>query len=271
MGRAGEHERAAGYFQQALELRPGSAVNHSYLGLERYQAGDLDGAIAAFRRSVELDPDAPDLWSSLGAAYLAAGRNPEASAAFERSLMIRPSAAVLSNYAELKQQQGDYPAAVTLLRRALELEPGRPLIWGNLGDALQGDPVTVPQAADAYAEAARLALEYLAIRSDDASMSAAAGWYLANSGRQAEALAMVARSEELGAGRAEVGMFNAQTLAVLGDRAGARRWIGIARESGVPESRIRALPRLVDVLDETGAPPGPDPEAARPGPATTGG
>lgn len=247
----GEHRHAAEYFRQALELSPGEPTIHGFLGLERYQAGDLDGAIAAFQRSVELDPDNADLWSSLGGVYLAAGKNREAAVAFERSLAIRPTAAVLSNYAEIRKQQKDYAAAVTLLRRALELEPSHPVFWGNLGDALQGDPLTASQAPDAYARAARLAGEFLAISPDDPIMTAARGWYLANSGERRQALEMVERARRLGTGSAEVGLLNAMTMAAVDDHAAAREWIEMARGAGMPESRIRAEPILMEVLQGT--------------------
>lgn len=246
----GEHERAAAYFHEAIEISPGNASIHGFLGLEQYRAGNLDGAITAFRRAVELEPGSAELWSSLGGVYLAAGLNREAALAFERSLAIRPTAAVLSNYAEIKQQHGDYAAAVTLLRRALELDSGNPVFWGNLGDALLGDPVTAGQAPDAHAKAARLAGEYLEINPDDATMAAATGWYLVNSGQRERALEMVERAGRLGAGRAEVGVMNAKTMAALGDNAAALHWIGVARRSGVPESRIRADPGLRRVLED---------------------
>lgn len=249
----GEHDQAAAYFQQALELSPGNATIHGFLGLEHYRAGSLEEAIEAFKRSVELRPGDAALWSSLGGVYLAAGRNREAATAFERSLVIQPTAAVLSNYAELKLQQQDYPAAVTLLRRALELESGQPLIWGNLGDALLADPATAAQARDAYAQAARRAGEYLEINPDDPTMIAARAWYLVNLGEHRQALALVQRSAGLDTGRAEVGMFNARTMAAAGDRAAALRWIQVARDSGVPESRIRTEPHLADILESSGA------------------
>lgn len=268
----GEHGRAAEYFREALELSPGDGRIYGFLGLERYRAGDVDGAIEAFRRSVELDPGVADLWSSLGGVYLAAGRNPEAQSAFERSLAIRPTAAVLNNYAEIKRQEGDYSAAVTLLRRALELEPTRTLVWGNLGDALRADPLTADQAPAAYAEAARLVGEYLAINPGDATMTAAHGWYLVNIGERARALEMVDRSGRLGAARAEVGLLNAMTMAAAGDRAAARRWVEVARASGVPESRIRAEPVLAGVLEGQGEEESQEgPEPAHPGRASTGG
>ena len=245
----GEHERAAAYFGEALALSPGSGVIHGRLGVEHYLAGNLQASIESFRRSVELRPDDAVLWSSLGGVYLAAGENKEAETAFERSLSIRPTAAVLTNYAELQSQQGDLRAAVTLLRRALELDASDPLIWGGLGDALLADPVTAPQARDAYAQAARIAGDYLEINRGDATMTAAHGWYLANLGERARALERVQRSAGLGAGRAEVAVFNAQTMAAVGDLPAALHWLEVARDSGVPESRIRATPLLARIVE----------------------
>lgn len=251
----GDHQRSVAYFEQALELSPGNGLIHGFLGFEQYQAGNLQAAIQAYARAVELRPDDADLWSSLGGAHLAAGENREAEAAFEASLRIRPTGQVLSNFADLRMQQGELAAAATLLRRALELDPGDPLIWGNLGDALRADPATAPQARDAYAHAAQITGDYLAINPDDATMAAAHGWYLMNLEQREQALARVERSGKLGASQPELALFNARTMAAAGERAAALRWIAIARESGVPESRIRAVPLLARILEPAGADP----------------
>lgn len=248
----GEHARAAEYFDQALALSPGNGIIHGRLGVEHYLAGHLDAAISSFRRAVELRPEDPLLWSSLGGVYLVAGHNELAEQAFERSLAIRPTAPVLSNYADLQAQQGDLDAAVTLLRRALELDADDPLIWGNLGDALLANPVTAGQAPAAYARAAGIAGEYLQINAGDATMTAALGWYRVNLGEHGRALELVQRSAELGDRRADVAVFNALTTAAAGDRAAALDWLDRARESGLPESRIRSNPLLARIVSPAG-------------------
>ncbi len=248
----GEHARAAEYFDQALALSPGNGIIHGRLGVEHYLAGNLDAAISSFRRAVELRPEDPLLWSSLGGVYLVAGHNELAEQAFERSLAIRPTAPVLSNYADLQAQQGDLDAAVTLLRRALELDADDPLIWGNLGDALLANPVTAGQAPAAYARAAGIAGEYLQINAGDATMTAALGWYRVNLGEHGRALELVERSAELGDRRADVAFFNALTTAAAGDRAAALDWLERARESGLPESRIRSSPLLARIVSAAG-------------------
>ena len=72
---------------------------------------------------------------------------------------------------------------------------------------------------------------------------AALGWYSANLGRRDEALALVRRSSEAGRGDpAEIALYNAATLAVLGEPDAARLQLDRARAAGMSEARIRASP-----------------------------
>ena len=49
---------------------------------------------------------------------------------------------------------------------------------------------------------------------------------------------MLMRSEQLKGEQAEIALYNAQTLALLGDRDAARARIQAARAAGLPETRV---------------------------------
>lgn len=92
-------------------------------GLQKHRAGDLKSADLSYARAADLDPrnaDAPNLRGVI-------------------ALMT-----------------GNAPLAVTLFRRATQLRPGDPGIWGNLGNALF-ETANLAESKNAYQRAAQLA------------------------------------------------------------------------------------------------------------------
>lgn len=245
----GDHAQALEYFRKAMQASPGNAAIHSRLGYQQYLQGDMEGAIESYRAAVRFRPDDAVIWSTLGGLYLSIGDNRLAAEAFERSIGLQPTAGVLSNYGELKFLQRDYPAAVNLLRRAVELDAGDLLVWGNLGNALraaagQGDTAA---ANTAFERALEISRTYLPHNPDDAVATAATGWYMVNLGLTEQARAMVLRAQGLGSAVGEASLLNAQTLHALGDEEGARRQIQQARAAGIPDARIAGNPFLAAV------------------------
>lgn len=246
----GREARALDYFNRALALRPGNARIHAQIGYQHFLAGRLPEAIASYRKAVELQPDDVDLWSYLGGVYLTAGRVPEAADALKRSIAIKPSYAALTNLGEIEYLSGRYAEAVQLQRRAVQLDPSDHTTWGNLGQALLADPATAEQAPAAFREATSRAQRYIEIKTDDAKVVAALAWYRANLGQLSLARQLIVRSEALGGEPGEVALFNAQTLALLGEFDQARRRVAAARAAGIVEYRINgnaALGRVVAV------------------------
>lgn len=251
----GDDALAREYFARALEMRPGDAAIHRELGIHQYATGDVDGAIASFAKATTLLPDDATLWASLGGLYLANGDPARAAEAFNRSLAVEPSYGALSNLGTLRYGQGDYAEAAALYRRAARLDPGDFRVWGNIGDALAAvQPHDGGQVRRAYAQAARMAADYLDIKASDAQAAALLGWYRANLGEADAARAQVAAAEALATEQAEVALINAQTLALLGDDPAARERLRLARGAGIPDQRIEASPALrALVAGEAGA------------------
>ena len=234
----GDHERALALSRDALALRPADARIYAYSGYYSYLAGRSQEAIAAYRKAVELKPDDAIYWNTLAALYVGVGDNAAGMRALERSIAIEPGPEALTNLGELEYQAGDYAAAVDLHKRATVLAPTDYLPWGNLGNALLADPATADKARAAFQQAATLAQDYSANRPADGTALAALGWFLANLGRNSEAREMLMRSEQLKGEQAEIALYNAQTLALLGDRDAARARIQAARAAGLPETRV---------------------------------
>ncbi len=244
----GERALALDYLERARQLRPGDAAIHREIGLLHYQAGDLPAAIEAYRIASTLDPDNPVLWASLGGLRLAHGDRNGAEQALERSLALGPGYVALSNLGTLRFGQQRYPEAAALFRQAAAIDAEDFRVVGNIGDALAADPGTANQAAAPFRKAAGMAERYLAIRGDDAQAMAFLAWYRANLGEAEAARSLASQAEALGTETGEVALIVAQTLALLGDDAAARRRLAVARANEVPESRIRASPQLRRLL-----------------------
>ncbi|MNV41179.1 hypothetical protein D3C71_1328070 [compost metagenome] len=79
------------------------------------------------------------------------------------------------------------------------------------------------------------------MRRDDAYALASLSWYRANLGERERALADLQAARRLGTQTAEVALWCAQILTVLGDPAGVRTCVESALKQGIPQQRIDAL------------------------------
>ena len=131
--------------------------------------------------------------------------------------------------------------AVALFRRAVELDAGDHINWGTLADGLAAAGAPADEIAAAYSQAERRVRADVLLEPEDGDALAALGWYCANLGLDDEARTLVRRARSAARGeRAEIALYNAGTLALLGDRDGSASEVERAREAGMPEGRLRA-------------------------------
>jgi TolB-like protein/class 3 adenylate cyclase len=137
--------------RQAIELDPGYAPAHAYLGYldaidvasgytgeKRHE--DLDGAIATVRHAIELDPTMAYAYQALGYALSAKGQPQEALRALERAVELGPNDAdnQLFHGRELASN-GRFAEAVAAGERAFALNPVAPIYYyGNHARSLYG-------------------------------------------------------------------------------------------------------------------------------------
>ncbi|MFC5568486.1 tetratricopeptide repeat protein [Lysobacter yangpyeongensis] len=254
----GHNDLALDYFERARQSRPGDPAIYRGLGFEYYLRGDLPKAIDGFATAATLAPDDADIWSNLGGLYMVSGDAARAADAYSRSLAIEPNYGALSNLGSLRYEQRRYAEAAELYRRAAKLNGSDYRIWGNLGDALAALPSGADGARDSYERAARMAQQYVDIKPSDAHAIAVLAWYRANLGQEREARQLIERAQALDIEPGEVAFWAAQSLAVLGDEAGARTWLERARKGGVNAPRLEASPVLRPLLGLT---PQPQPAA----------
>jgi len=105
---------------------------------ELEQAGDFGGALDACRRALEQQPDSAILHRMLGNLLIALDRGSEAVAPLRRFLELSPDLSQ-GDWAEIigkLQTHGGGDQVVEVLRRAVEEQPGNPVIWQLLASNL---------------------------------------------------------------------------------------------------------------------------------------
>ncbi len=102
------------------------------------RTGRWDLAEADFRRALELVPDQPLVLNYLAYSWIEQGKHlEEARDMAARAVELRPdNGFIIDSLGWAYFRLGDYETAVTTLERAMEAEPGDPVITSHYGDAL---------------------------------------------------------------------------------------------------------------------------------------
>lgn len=111
-------------FEDAVQLAPGSALAHDWLGIAYLQQHRLGLALRHFREVVRLEPGSPYGWARIADVYHAQGNLKQAIAALERATAVEPQLAQLqSNLGMLYVQAMELGKGAEALRRCVALQP----------------------------------------------------------------------------------------------------------------------------------------------------
>ena len=228
----------------AVRLRPDSALYRIMLGNVHDRFAMYDAATGAYRTATELKPRSRMAWNNLGTTFLRNNQPREAAAAFNRALAIAETASTRSNLATAYYYQRDFEQALANYRRAAELSPHDPVMWGNLGDALQRAGKR-DDARAAYQGAVREAREALRnVPHPTANAHEELGLYCAKAGDELCAIEEATRADQLQPRDTAILFTNAIIRAILGRQAEALDWLERAVRLGLPKSEIVNEPAL---------------------------
>ena len=87
---AGDMAGAIRLLRRSVELDPGFASGHQWLGRQLSASGDIEGSLAELRLAAQLDPLAPRILDNYAAVLAWAGRPAEALAVIDRVLAAQP-------------------------------------------------------------------------------------------------------------------------------------------------------------------------------------
>ncbi len=144
------------------------------------QQGKTAFAEAHLRQAIFIDAQSPQPRELLATLYVQTGRLADARAVFEELVTLRPKDANCRvNFGTLLLQLKDYPAAITELQRALELDPQQPQALNNLARLYLGAKRDLPEAL--------VLCRRLVARQPTAANYDLLGWALFVNGQAAEA------------------------------------------------------------------------------------
>ena len=130
-------QKADASAQQALRLNDQLALAHVATAAVREGQGRFDDAIASCDRALRLDPANDFAWYIKAETLRRARRYQDARTTLGDATRRFPRARVfLDELGTVEYEQGNYPAAETLFRRSLQLEPDAVTAYANLAGAL---------------------------------------------------------------------------------------------------------------------------------------
>jgi len=160
----GEDRKAAGYYREALLIKPNFAQAYNNLGMAYRKLGMLQQAIASSREALRLKGDLPEAWYNLGASCDGLGLPEEAVAAYREAVRLRPDyAAAWVDLGVAYGRLGRYPEAIGAFREALRIRPDFAEAWYNLGNAC-GKSGLRSEAIGSFREALRIRPDFAAAR-----------------------------------------------------------------------------------------------------------
>ncbi|HPF39204.1 MAG TPA: tetratricopeptide repeat protein [Phycisphaerae bacterium] len=137
--KAGLTADARAILRRLVELDPLDSSHWVLLGHSQMDLGDHESAADSFVRALELNPGSASALSGLGRCHLELKRLDQALVCFERAADLKPTPAKLVLLGVAQNRNGDTPAAIESLQKALELDPDFDEAMFNLGVIIRED------------------------------------------------------------------------------------------------------------------------------------
>jgi predicted O-linked N-acetylglucosamine transferase (SPINDLY family) len=150
------YDRAALWFERALQIRPDVPEVLFNLGVAKQELERPEEAIASYERVIRLKPDYAEAHHNLGSQYFGLGRHTDAIACFRCALALRADYADAHyNLGVVLLEERRIDEAIAASRMALRFKPDHADALCNLGLALQSQG-EVDEAYDCYRRAVHL-------------------------------------------------------------------------------------------------------------------
>lgn len=117
----GDNESAIGFFERALELRPGEGAILAALAEAHEAEGDMTTALFYAARAVEASPTEASTYRHLAGLQITAGETAAAVSSYQRLLELTPrDLRALTSLARVQQELGQYEDAIETYDRLLD-------------------------------------------------------------------------------------------------------------------------------------------------------
>ena len=147
----GELEKAIGFYEQALKVRPEFPEAEFQRGNALASLGRLPEAEAAFRLAISYKKNWALPHSALGALFMRLNRNQEAEQSFQQALAIdNKEGLALRLLSEIRLRAGDAKAALEFAKRATAIPEAPSAAWIGLAlaEKANGDKVAAKTTLD---------------------------------------------------------------------------------------------------------------------------
>jgi Flp pilus assembly protein TadD len=135
--RAGKIEETVHLLQKAIQLEPGFAAAHNFLGLAYQSQGKTLEAEAEYKKAIELRPDYLNTYVNLGHLYTNTNRRDEAIKTYEKAVRLKTDEPeVYNNLGSFYMIANKLSKARAYIKKAIALMPDSHLFHFNLGVVL---------------------------------------------------------------------------------------------------------------------------------------
>ncbi|HVZ47599.1 MAG TPA: DUF4388 domain-containing protein [Gemmatimonadaceae bacterium] len=127
-------DRAVGLLQEAVATYPASAVLYNNLAVALERKGRMDAALEAAERGAAEDPGIPQLHKNVGDLQYRLGAFDEAFDAYMRAVKYNEALGsdVWLKLGNIRLRRRERQAAIECWERALQIDPGNPIVKQNL-------------------------------------------------------------------------------------------------------------------------------------------
>ena len=134
----GNHKKALGFVEQALDLKPNYDLAWSLRSRIFEALGEMDKALESAEKAAEYNISDPNLWLALGNLLSRMGRVKEEIECYERAIRLNKRfVQAWNNKGVALHSLGKYRDAIKSYDRVVELDPSHAQAYNNKGAALR--------------------------------------------------------------------------------------------------------------------------------------
>ncbi len=250
LGRAylatGRTDAALAALKKAVELNPYYWYNHDQLGKAYYKTGRNADALTEFKRVAELDPRNASVHNAMGIIYFRQSLWRKSIPEFQKVIALRPTSDAYTNLGTAYFFIGRYSEAIPIFEKAVEIDPNKVLLIGNLADAYR-QAGQREKAQAAYDRAIERGYEQLEVNPRDAATLGNLALYYARKGGAAKALAVIAQARSIDGADNQLMYDEAVVDALAGHTQDALAALKRALDNGYSVQEARQDPDLATV------------------------
>jgi Tfp pilus assembly protein PilF len=131
---SGKIEESIYLLQRAIQMDPGFAEAHNFLGLAYFNLGKISEAEAEYKEAIKLRPDLVDSYVNLGHLYTNRKQDEEAIKTYEKAIKLKTGEpAVYNNLGSFYLVKNKLLKAKSYIQKAISIQPNSFLFHFNLG------------------------------------------------------------------------------------------------------------------------------------------